>query len=90
KRKIWWVQAETVVGFLNAYQKSGDGAFLSAARAVWDYIQTHIIDRRTGGEWFYRLSADGTPDPTQETAGPWKCPYHNGRMCLEVIKRGVE
>ncbi|MFT3952246.1 MAG: AGE family epimerase/isomerase, partial [Oscillospiraceae bacterium] len=48
KRKIWWVQAETVVGFLNAYQKSGDGAFLSAARAVWDYIQTHIIDRRTG------------------------------------------
>ncbi len=87
--RIWWVQAETVVGFVNAYQKSGDTAFLTAAYEQWDYIKAHIIDQRVGGEWFYRLEPDGTPDPTQEIAGPWKCPYHNGRMCLEMIKRHV-
>ncbi len=90
KKRIWWVQAESVVGFVNAYQHSGDEKFLKAAGAVWEYIRDNVIDKRKGGEWFSELSFEGEPDFSKETVGPWKCPYHNGRMCLEIISRGIE
>jgi len=89
--RIWWVQAETVVGFLNGYEKSGKKEYLDAAQKVWDFIKEHIIDRRegyaAGREWYWRVSQDGTPDVTQPIVEPWKCPYHNGRMCFEIMKR---
>lgn len=89
--RIWWVQAETVVGFLNAYQKSPEkDYFLEAAVDVWHYIQEHIVDAREGGEWFYQCDAQGVPADFKPIVEPWKCPYHNGRMCLEVITRAVE
>jgi mannobiose 2-epimerase len=83
--KDWWPQAEAMVGFLNAFQLSGDEQFLHAARASWQFIQTHIVDR-THGEWFWGVSRDGKPLDHQKT-GPWKGPYHNGRACLETIRR---
>jgi mannobiose 2-epimerase len=89
RKRVWWVQAEAVVGFLNAYQHSGDGKYLSAAGEIWDYIKEHIVDKREGGEWFNEVGFDGTPDSSMPMTGPWKCPYHNGRMCLEVLRRGV-
>lgn len=85
--RIWWIQAETVVGFLNGYEKDPTRTeYLEAARNTWEYIKEYIIDKREGSEWYWRVREDGTPvnDPIVE---PWKCPYHNGRMCLEVIKR---
>ena len=89
--RIWWVQAETVVGFLNGYEKTGRLEYLDAAKKVWQFIKDHLIDRRdgyaAGREWYWRVQADGTPDETQPIAEPWKCPYHNGRMCFEVIRR---
>ena len=84
--KHWWPQAEACVGFLNAYQLSGEDYFLRAAARSWQYIQAHIIDRRWG-EWFFSVSAEGEPDPLFVLAGPWKCPYHNGRACLELMRR---
>ena len=90
-RRIWWVQAETVVGFLNAYEKTGRGEYLGAARDVWGFIRDHLIDRRdgyaAGREWYWWVEADGTPAAGQPIVEPWKCPYHNGRMCFEVIRR---
>lgn len=90
-RRIWWVQAETVVGFLNAYEKTGRGEYLGAARDVWGFIRDHLIDRRdgyaAGREWYWWVGADGTPAAGQPIVEPWKCPYHNGRMCFEVIRR---
>ena len=90
--RIWWVQAETLIGFVNAYQKdSSQRDFLDAALAEWEFIKTYSIDHRQGSEWFSAVSPDGDPDPAKRPiVEPWKCPYHNGRMCIEIIKRGVE
>ncbi len=79
-----------MVGFTNAYQHSGDKRFLDAAHSVWEKIKERVIDKREGSEWFSEVSFDGVPDEKKEIAGPWKCPYHNGRMCMEIITRGVE
>ena len=87
RKRVWWVQAEAVVGFLNAYQHSGDGKYLSAAGEIWDYIKEHIVDKREGGEWFNEVGFDGTPDSSMPMTGPWKCPYHNGRLCFEIMSR---
>ena len=89
--RIWWVQAETVVGFLNGYEKSGRKEYLDAACSEWEFIKKHVIDRRdgytAGKEWYWRVSKDGAPDSKKPIVEPWKCPYHNGRMCFEVIRR---
>lgn len=82
----WWVQAETVVGYLNIYQHFGDEAALQKAVACWDFIKKHFLDKENG-EWYWSVRADGTVNQVDDKAGFWKCPYHNGRMCLEVIER---
>lgn len=88
ENRIWWVQAETVVGFMNAWQRNLDKPhFLEAAKEVWQYIQKEIVDDRPGSEWFWLVHPDGTPGRMKEIVGPWKCPYHNGRMCIEMIRR---
>lgn len=87
RKRIWWVQAESVVGFLNAYQRKRGGEYLEIAERIWDFIRSSIVDKREGGEWFGELFDDGTPNSSHNAADPWKCPYHNGRMCLEVIER---
>ena len=82
----WWVQAETVVGHVNLYQYFDDSVSLQKAFRCWDFIKQHLIDRRHG-EWFWSVHADGTVNTTDDKAGFWKCPYHNGRMCMEIIER---
>lgn len=82
----WWVQAETVVGFFNIYQYFGDETALDKAERCWQYIKNNLIDRENG-EWYWSRHADGTLNTDDDKAGFWKCPYHNGRMCLEIIER---
>lgn len=89
-KRVWWVQAEAIVGFTNAYQHSGDKSFLETAKGIWEYTKEEIIDKREGGEWYSEVSENGTPHSHKEEVGPWKCPYHNGRMCLEIIKRNID
>lgn len=86
--KDWWPQAESVVGFLNAYELSGEESYLAAANAAWRFIERFVLDRRHG-EWFWRVNADGSPDEALPKISEWKCPYHNGRMCLEAYARLV-
>ena len=81
----WWVQAETVVGCWNRFQRDGDPVWAQRAQDSWDFIRQHIICPE--GEWYWSLRADGTPNTADDRAGFWKCPYHNGRMCLELIER---
>ena len=82
----WWVQAETVVGFMNLYQHFGDKLSLSRAVRCWEFIKKYLIDY-ANGEWYWSLSADGTVNREDDKAGFWKCPYHNGRMCMEIMER---
>lgn len=82
----WWVQAEAVVGFYNAYQVSGDAQFLARSEGVWRFIQAHILDE-TRGEWYWGVRPDYSVMPGEDKVGLWKCPYHNSRACLEMLRR---
>lgn len=86
--RVWWVQAEALLGFANEFIKHPNRTDCrDAAASLWRYITEKVEDHRDGGEWFWRLSADGTPDREKPVVEPWKCPYHNGRMCMELIRR---
>lgn len=86
--RIWWVQAETVIGFLNGYQKDpSKKEYLEAAESEWQFIKDYVIDKRNGSEWYWEVDENGKPYPDRPIVEPWKCPYHNGRMCMEVMKR---
>ena len=85
----WWVQAENVVGWFNLYQHFGDKQALGRALQCWQYIKTQIIDW-DNGEWYWSRHPDGTLNTVDDKAGFWKCPYHNSRMCLEIIERSSE
>ena len=82
----WWVQAENVVGWYNLYQHFGDEKALERALQGWNYIKTQIVDWENG-EWHWSRHADGTLNTVDDKAGFWKCPYHNSRMCLEIMER---
>ncbi|MDK2809264.1 MAG: cellobiose epimerase, partial [Clostridiales bacterium] len=85
--RVWWVQAEAVVGFYNAYEKTGEIKYQEAAREIWGFIKEYIIDGREGSEWYWKVDENGIPNREKPMVEPWKCPYHNGRMCFEIIRR---
>ena len=84
--KDWWVQAEAVVGFVNAWQLGGEPRFLQLATNVWTFILDRIVDRKNG-EWFWKITRDGRASDVMPKLSQWKCPYHNGRMCFEIHRR---
>lgn len=83
--KHWWVQAEALIGFYNAYQLTGNEIYLDIVLKNWDFIKNHILDT-TNGEWFWGIYRDNSLIE-KDKAGFWKCPYHNSRACLELINR---
>ncbi|MGN0437623.1 MAG: AGE family epimerase/isomerase [Lachnospiraceae bacterium] len=86
-QKIWWVQAESVVGFYNAYQNIPQKKeYLQAAEEIWNFIQLHVVDKKSG-EWIESIPQNNEPNLEQPLVHPWKCPYHNGRMCMEMMQR---
>lgn len=85
EERHWWVQAEAVVGLMKMYRRSSDGRWLDKCRKVWEYIRENIIDPE-GGEWYWSRLSDGSINMNEDKAGFWKCPYHNGRMCIEMLK----
>jgi len=96
--KHWWLQAETLVGFMNAFEMTGDRKYWETAKLSWDFIDKHVIDHQ-GGEWFTKVNRLGVPfitEPENDPSpyyrndwkiDPWKCPYHNGRAMMEMVKR---
>jgi mannobiose 2-epimerase len=82
----WWVQAESVLGFLNAYALSGQKEYLELSLAAWKFISSNLVDRQNG-EWFWSVDKNMKPNLKEDKAGFWKCPYHDSRMCLEIIEK---
>lgn len=82
--KHWWPQAEAVIGFVNAWQLSKDPRYLEDATNTWQYIEKNLLDKAKG-EWFWGIKDNKVMD--EDKVGIWKCPYHNSRACLEVMKR---
>ncbi len=86
--RIWWVQAEALLGFLNAWQKAPEETkFRDAVLEIWNYIESVIVDPRPGSEWYWNVDENGIPSSRKPVVEPWKCPYHNGRACLEILRR---
>lgn len=86
KERHWWVQAEAMIGFLNAWQITGEQVFYDRFEKVWQFVQSKIIDHEKG-EWVWGLNEDDSLMTGQDKVGLWKCPYHNSRAMLEVIHR---
>ncbi|WP_442588396.1 AGE family epimerase/isomerase [Pedobacter sp. AW31-3R] len=86
KEKHWWVQAEAMVGFFNAWELSGKESFLNTSLENWAFIKKNILNKEHG-EWFWGLTESGAIMSAEDKVGIWKCPYHNSRACIEVIKR---
>ena len=84
--KHWWVQAEAMVGFFNAWEISNNERFLTASLKSWKFTKQYILDRNLG-EWYWGVGDDHLPMPGQDKVGIWKCPYHNTRACIELIRR---
>ena len=82
----WWVQSEAVVGFLNAWELTGDKRWMELSSGAFEYIRSRLSDG-VNGEWFWSIRADGSVNRDDDKAGFWKCPYHNSRMCLEILYR---
>ena len=87
QNRAWWIQAESVIGFVNAYMKTGDVKYKHAARETWKFIRDHIIVKTRPAEWYNEVSQDGVPDMSLPLVAEWKCPYHNIRMCMEILRR---
>ncbi|MDE7297829.1 MAG: AGE family epimerase/isomerase [Lachnospiraceae bacterium] len=89
--RIWWVQAEAVIGFYNGWQKTPEHTeYLAASEDIFNYIMEKLVDSREGSEWYWELDENGEPTSRKPIVEPWKCPYHNGRMCMELMRRSAE
>ena len=85
-QRQWWVQCESVIGHVDLYQYFHDEEALVNTKKCWDYIQNNLVDKENG-EWYWAILDDGTINHIDDKAGFWKCPYHNSRMCLELLER---
>ncbi|MFA4869696.1 MAG: AGE family epimerase/isomerase [Pedobacter sp.] len=86
KERHWWVQAEALVGFLNAWELTGKQEYFNYFSSCWRFINQYIIDKEEG-EWFWGVDEDLLIMKGEDKAGLWKCPYHNARACIEILNR---
>ena len=86
RQRQWWVQCENIIGHANLYQYYNDREALDIVFSCWQYVKDHLIDRQNG-EWHWAIDDRGNINLDDDKAGFWKCPYHNTRMCLEILER---
>lgn len=86
KEKHWWPQAEAMVGFFNTWQNTREKNWLERSLRSWYFVKRYIQDRDRG-EWIWGVKEDGLPLAGEDKVGLWKCPYHNSRACIEIIRR---
>jgi mannobiose 2-epimerase len=84
-QKDWWPQAEAMVGFYNSYQITKDQNYFYQAIKSWNFIKKNLVSKT--GEWYWGVNANGEALTNMDKVGMWKCPYHNARACMEMIRR---
>jgi mannobiose 2-epimerase len=85
KEKHSWPQAEAMIGFFNCWQITQDERYLKKSFHSWKFIQDYLLDTKNG-EWFWGVK-ENYMITDEDKVGLWKCPYHNSRACIELIKR---
>jgi len=80
-----WPQAEAMIGFYNVYQLTGEDHYMQYSLHSWDFVKKYILNTENG-EWYWGVNKDYSL-MQKEKAGFWKCPYHNSRACMELLKR---
>jgi mannobiose 2-epimerase len=86
RQKHSWPQAEAMIGFFNAWQITGQAKYLRQSLKSWQFVKDYMLDKNLG-EWYWGVNADHSPMLQEEKVGIWKCPYHNSRACMEIIRR---
>ena len=86
REKHWWPQAEAMVGYFNVWQLTGEETYLEKSLNGWQFIKNHLLDKENG-EWYWGVTQQYSVMKGQDKVGIWKCPYHNGRACIEIIRR---
>ena len=86
RQRQWWVMCETIIGHINLFQYFNDVKALDIALKCWEFTKAHLVDY-DHGEWHWSIDDNGVVNLKDDKAGFWKCPYHNSRMCLELIER---
>ena len=83
--RSWWPQSEAIVGYLSAFELSNNEKYLDRSFNCWNYTKQHLVDNKNGG--WYSVASESGAAGKGDKAGFWICPYHNGRMCMEVVER---
>ena len=83
--RSWWVQVETIVGYFDAWEISGEEKFLDIALNCWNFTRDNFIDKTNGG-WFTGVTPDGGIR-RGDKAAHWTCPQHNAGMAIEIMER---
>jgi len=86
--KLWWVQAEALLGSLLINLRCGSALARIGFEGALDWIDRYQADRQDG-EWHAEI--EGRTVKPAPKGGPWKTAYHNGRAmldCLELLEGG--
>ncbi|MCR4733853.1 MAG: AGE family epimerase/isomerase [Treponema sp.] len=86
RTRVWWNQAEAMNGFYNAWEMTGQEKYAQACIKEWDWIMNHQVDKKNG-EWWASMDEKGNPILRESKGGNWKTSYHNGRTCIELLRR---
>lgn len=87
RTRVWWNQAEAMNGFYNAWEMTKEKKYSDACKAEWKWILNYQKDKLRG-EWWNEVDERGNPVLSEDKGGNWKTSYHNGRTCLELLRRG--
>ncbi len=83
--KEWWQNFESLTGFFDAYEVTGDARYLEKFMELWEFDQIYFYNP-TAGESRQLLSRNGTP-LIPDTGNQWKCIYHTDRAMMECCLR---
>ena len=81
RRKIWWVQAEVMLGALELYRLTGEAVCAEVFLRTLEWVRRWQVDWRAG-EWHAEILGGRAYGLK---AGPWKGPYHTGRALIRGL-----